>query len=195
MSDDDRIRWDLRYRERPTSAVEACAVLRDHPYLLPTSGQALDLACGLGGNAQLLAAHGLETQAWDIAPSAIEALNAAARPGLQAEVRDVLTDPPAPDSFDVIVVSRYLDRDLCPAIAAALRPGGLLFYQTFVREAVDAAGPRNPAYRLARGELPALFSTLTVVYYCDLARIGDTVQGPRNEARLIAQRPNRVSAL
>ena len=188
MPDDDRIRWDLRYRERPATAVEACAVLRDHRYLLPKSGLALDLACGLGGNAQLLAAQGLETQAWDIAPSAIEALNAAARPGLQAEVRDVLTDPPAPDSFDVIVVSRYLERALCPAIAAALRPGGLLFYQTFVREAVDDTGPRTAAFRLEPGELLSLFAGLQVVHYTDLACIGDTAQGLRNEAQLIAQR-------
>ncbi|MCB1734127.1 MAG: class I SAM-dependent methyltransferase [Gammaproteobacteria bacterium] len=188
MSDADRIRWDLRYRERPTGPVAACAVLQDHAYLLPSTGEALDIACGLGGNALLLAEHGLRTRAWDIAPSAIDALNAVARPGLSAEARDVMTDPPEADSFDVIVVSRYLERALCPAIAAALRPGGLLFYQTFVREAVDDTGPRTAAFRLEPGELLSLFAGLQVVHYTDLACIGDTAQGLRNEAQLIAQR-------
>ncbi len=38
-----------------------------------------------------------------------------------------------PESFDVIVVSHLLDRTLAPALVAALRPGGLLYYQTSVR--------------------------------------------------------------
>lgn len=33
--------------------------------------------------------------------------------------------------FDVIVVSRFLDRTLGDAIIEVLKPDGLLFYQTF----------------------------------------------------------------
>jgi 2-polyprenyl-3-methyl-5-hydroxy-6-metoxy-1,4-benzoquinol methylase len=39
------------------------------------------------------------------------------------------------NGFDVIVISRFLDRTLCNAIMAALKPEGLLFYQTFIRAA------------------------------------------------------------
>lgn len=188
MSEADRARWDSKYAGRTSEAAPACEVLSAHHYLLPPSGAALDLACGLGGNARLLAAHGLETLAWDIAPNAIDALNTLHLPRLHAEVRDVCVAPPPPDSFDVIVVSRFLDRALCPAIAAALRPDGLLFYQTFVREAVNDHGPRNPAYRLAPGELLALFADLRPLHYSDLGTTGDTTKGIRDQAWLVATR-------
>jgi tellurite methyltransferase len=38
------------------------------------------------------------------------------------------------NAFDVIVVSRFLDRTLSDAIIDALKPDGLLFYQTFTRD-------------------------------------------------------------
>ena len=50
---------------------------------------------------------------------------------LHAEGRDVVAAPPAPTSFDVIVVSRFLERALAPALIQALRPAGLLLYQQF----------------------------------------------------------------
>jgi tellurite methyltransferase len=97
--------------------------------------------------------------------------------------RDVVTHPPEPHSFDLIVVSRFLDRSLCPAIAQALTAGGLLFYQTW---SVDSAsGPANPAYRLQRNELLHLFAGLQVVFY----REEGMVLASAGEALLVARRP------
>jgi SAM-dependent methyltransferase len=152
----------------------------------------LDLACGLGGNALLLGERGLEVDAWDLSPVAIERLAQAAAAGgirVHTAVRDVLTRPPEPDSFDLILVSHFLERGLAPAIAAALRPAGLLFYQTFTREAVSDCGPANPAYRLATNELLGLFPDLVVRYYREEGRVGDLHLGTRDIAQLIAQRP------
>ena len=81
-------------------------------------------------------------------------------------MRDVVACPPAPDSFDAIVVARFLERALCPAIAAALRPGGVLFYQTFT------AGLANPDYLLGPNELLALFPTLAVCSYREPSPVG-----------------------
>jgi hypothetical protein len=107
---------------------------------------------------------------------------------VQAEVRDVLLNPPAANSFDVIVVSHFLERDLAEPLKNALTKGGILIYQTFSREAVDLdSPPRNPAYRLAAGELLSLFSGLKVIAYREEGRLGDTTQGFRNQALLIAQ--------
>lgn len=55
-------KWNARY-EDSTSLPRVAPVLADHQYLLPRTGRALDLACGLGGNALCLAAHGLDTWA------------------------------------------------------------------------------------------------------------------------------------
>ena len=143
----------------------------------------------MGANALLLAQKGLEVASWDLSPVAIERVNreAGAR-GLRllAEVRDVCERPPDPESFDIILVSHFLDRGLAPALSEALRPAGLLLYQTFSQEAVSACGPSNPAYRLETNELLSLFPTLVVRFYREEGRLGDTERGIRDVAQLIA---------
>ncbi len=181
-------KWDARYREagEPIPA----RVLSENLHLLPARGRALDLACGLGANALLLARCGLETFAWDSSPVAIDKLRAAAATAgvvVHAEVRDVVAHPPEPQRFDVIVVAHFLDRSLAPALATALRPGGLIFYQTFTRVRVGAAsGPRNPDYLLHQNELLKLFSPLQLVVYREEGELGDATRGFRDQAMLIA---------
>lgn len=191
MHDDKKTGWDERYRAG-TAVPVAAEVLADNRHLLPAQGRALDLACGLGGNALLLAAHGLDTEAWDSSAVAIARVQAQAQAqglALTARVRDVVALPPTPDSFAVIVVSRFLERALAPALIAALRPGGLLFYQTFTRQRTESAqGPQNPAFLLDDGELLRLFAPLAPVVYREEALLGDTTRGWRNSALLIAQR-------
>ena len=86
--------------------------------------------------------RGLDTHAWDFSGIVIERLRAASPlANLHPAVRDVVQQPPEPGSFDVIVVSRFLDRSLAPALMAALRPGGLLYYQTYTR--AIAAGDKE----------------------------------------------------
>ena len=146
-----RRKWDARYQEAAAPA-EPALVLRDNLHLLPPQGRALEVACGLGGNALALARHGLAVSAWDLSPVAIKRLRGwAAESGLavDATVRDVLLEPPPAESFDVLVVTHFLDRPLAPALAAALRPNGLLFYQTFSRESVSDCGPSSADFRLA----------------------------------------------
>jgi len=184
-----RDKWDRRY-DQALQAPCALEVLIENQHLLPAAGTGLDLACGLGGSGLFLAERGLQTWAWDLSAVAIEALNR--RTGslpLHAEVRDVVRDPPESDRFDVICVGHFLDRELCSRIAAALKPGGLLFYQTFSLERVDDSGPGNPRYRLAPNELLELFPQLLVRFYRDEGRVGDPSRGFRNRAQLVAARP------
>ncbi len=183
-------KWDDRYRKGSESPTPA-RVLAENAYLLPARGRALDLACGLGGNALFLARAGLAVDAWDLSTVAIEHLLAVALSDgleLRAEVRDVLARPPLPGVYDVIVVSHFLERSLAPVLSSALVPGGLLFYQTFVREAVGAHGPANPEYRLASNELLELFKGMTVRLYREEGRVGDLSRGFRDLAQLVAQR-------
>lgn len=189
MTDPTRQKWDARYAGNAADPGPPSRVLTEYAHLLPSAGTALDLACGLGANGLFLARHGLTATAWDISGEAIARLRgAAAGLAVKAEVRDVVAAPPPPDAFDVVVVGRFLERSLCPAIAATLRPGGLLFYQTFSRRRVGDHGPRNPAYRLEDNELLRLFSRLKVRAYHDEATVGDTTRGFRDEAMLVAQR-------
>jgi SAM-dependent methyltransferase len=192
---DLREKWDKRHADADKHPTPA-EVLKRNLHLLPEKGRALDLACGLGGNALTLAGHGLETLAWDISPVAIERLNAfAANEGLanlSAQVRNVEQLPPSPASFDLIIVSYYLERALIPGLIDALLPGGLIYYQTFTQAAVSNLGPSNPAYRLVDNELLQLFSRLKLRYYREENRLGNLHEGIRDVAMLVAQKP-RVS--
>ena len=188
-----REKWDSRYRTALESEITAAQVLRENRHLLPVKGVVLDLACGRGGNALLLARAGFQVEAWDLSPVAIDSLQEMAKReklAINAQVRDVLLEPPAPDSFDIIVVSYFLERSLAPQLCAALKPGGLLFYQTFIRDKVSTGGPSNPDYLLAENELLNLFNDLTLRVYREEGSIGDTVKGLRNEAMLVGQRRN-----
>ena len=127
--------------------------------------------------------------AWDLSPVAAERVTTeAARRGVavDAEARDVTARAPEPDAFDVITIGHFLERPLAPPIAAALRPGGLLFYQTFTRE--RTGGPSNPDFLLEVGELLRLFAGLRVLYYREDGRIGDPARGIRGQALLVARR-------
>ena len=173
------------------SAIQATEVLCQHIELLPDSGTALDLACGLGGNAILLAQHGLSTYAWDISQQAIDALKTYCSKNsisLNTEARDVERQPPKANTFDVICVSYYLERDLVSNLIAALKPKGLLFYQTFVHESVSNSGPKNPKYRLRENELLSLFSSLHILAYQEYGRVGNIDSGLRDVAMLVAQK-------
>lgn len=192
MTTNDELRqcWNQRYGETQFTQQPA-RVLSENLHLLPRHGKALDLACGLGANALLLGQQGLETWAWDISPVAIMRLDEAVQQAglsVHTEIRDVILQPPEPDFFDVIVVSRFLERSLAPALRAALRPGGVLFYQTFTKLRITEGGPRNPHFLLEDNELLHLFATLKVRVYREEGLLGKLDSGFRNEALLIAQK-------
>ncbi len=156
-----KTKWNVRYRYSQSTELrdpKAASVLEEHLQYLPRQGSALDLACGRGGNAALLHKQGLATHAWDISEVVVAELQQRL-PDVMAEVRDVVAEPPEANRFDVIVVSRFLERSLCSAIEAALKPGGVLFYQTLTH------GLKNPDYLLAPNELLTLFPTLRVQFY------------------------------
>ena len=185
-----RDKWDARYRaaDKPTNPPK---VLAENAHLLPNAGHALDLACGLGAGALLLARHGLTVDAWDISAIAIDQLAKTAQDQqlqIDATVKNVELSPPEVASYDVILISYFLVREMATTLMAALKPGGLLFYQTYTRAAVSKHGPSNPAYRLADNELLNLFSPLKLRFYREEGRLGDIKQGCRDIAMLVAEK-------
>lgn len=121
---------------------------------LANDGEALDLACGSGRHARLLAARGLRVLALDRNP---EALRAAAGPGVTTMEYDLEAEgapwPFAAGRFAAIVVTNYLHRPLFARLAASLRPDGILIYETFAQGNERYGKPSNPAFLLAPGEL------------------------------------------
>jgi len=184
-------KWNTIYSQAEIAPSAPAQVLSENGFLLPATGTALDLACGLGGNAIFLAQQQLAVTALDISNVAIEKLNAYAdRQRLNISARQQAIDAQGfgGHRFDVIVVSRFLDRTLRDAIIEALKPDGLLFYQTYTREKTDRIGPSNPDYLLAENELLDLFSPLRLIFYSDNGLIGNQQSGIRGEAQFIGQK-------
>jgi rhodanese-related sulfurtransferase len=135
--------------------------------LLPRGGTALDVACGRGRHALLLASAGFRVRAIDADAGRIAALVTLAdrwHLDVDAAVQDLEHGAPAvAGTFDLVVVFNYLHRPLMPAIVGAVAPGGVLFYETFTVDQAARGRPTSPAHLLQHGELPQLVAPLTVV--------------------------------
>jgi len=181
MSKEIASKWNARYAYSGKPLPPPAQVLSRAEQWLPKgdSLSALDLACGRAANAYFLASRGFRTTAWDISETVINEISSR-QPQVLADiaVRDVAEQPPMASSFDVIVVTRFLSRELCPAIQAALKPGGVLFYQTFTH------GLSNKDYLLADNELLSLFKGLHLLEYQE----PEPDESGKAEARLIARR-------
>ena len=190
---DKKKKWDQAYQQADFSSAKVATVLSDNAYLLPIlGGDALDLACGRAGNAQFLAKNGFTVDAIDISSVVLDGLASYSLENklqIDAFLRDVESDGMPEKKYDVIVVSYFLNRELFPQILGSLKPGGLLFYQTWSQLKVSDAGPSNPDFRLKAGELLDLCSSLQIILYRENGELGKTDTGLRNEAMIIAQKP------
>jgi rhodanese-related sulfurtransferase len=137
--------------------------------LLPAGrGRSLDVACGRGRHALLLAVAGFEVHAVDREEVALASLDATARKlGLPVttERRDLETGEVdlGSKAYSLITVFHYLHRPLFPALVAAMAPGALLLYETFTVDQAALGHPKNPAFLLEHGELRRLLGPLEVV--------------------------------
>lgn len=146
--------------------------LLENADLLPGGGRVLDVACGQGRHALLLAAAGFDVTAVDRDGAALDRLRGhAERLELPIVVRllDLETDDPPPlvpdegAPFDVVLVTRYLHRPLFPRIIDAVGPDGLLIYETFLEQQATRGRPTNPDFLLKPGELTDLVRPLVVL--------------------------------
>ncbi len=147
-------------------------------------GAVLDVACGAGRHARLLAQLGFEVDAVDRDPGLFAAPPATVK--LLGADLEAGPWPYGERRFDAIVVTNYLHRPLLPILADSLERGGLLVYETFAQGNERFGKPSNPAYLLAPGELlEAVRGRLRVIGFEDLV-----VDTPRPAAvqRLCARR-------
>jgi rhodanese-related sulfurtransferase len=161
----------------PSSWLLACADL-----LPRTRGRALDVACGRGRHALLLAAAGFDVHAVDRDDAALGALRGASqRLDLPVSVERLDLETGAVDlggrEYALVVVFHYLHRPLFPAIVDAMAPGALLIYETFTVDQAAVGRPSDPEFLLEHGELPRLVSPLEVVRERDGVHEGRHVAG------------------
>ena len=107
MSEADRERWDARHAVAVDVAPQPPDAVRGREHLVPTSGRALDVACGRGAVAVWLARRGLTVDAVDVSGVALAA-GAALGAGLPIRwcAHDLDTGLPDPGPYEMIVCQR-----------------------------------------------------------------------------------------
>lgn len=199
MSDEMARARDERYRsveaESETPPVwakqEPSEFLVENAGLLPGGGRALDVAMGTGRNAVYLASLGFQVTGVDISSVACKrALETARAAGVRIDAvcADMETWEVPEAAFDVVINFNYLHRGLCRRLAASLRPGGVLVFQTFTMEQKQFGwGPSKEEFLLRPGELRELFSGLEALVYREGLEESDW--GKKAAAGLVARRP------
>ena len=180
----------------PHLNVNAAPVLIDNLALLNSlelDAGVLDLACGRGRNGLFLARNKIPVTFADRDDDALahiaEALAAAGLDGecwpldLEAEDARLLVG----SSFDAVLVFNYLHRPLFDSLRTAIRPGGLIFYETFTLQQRKFGRPNSGAFLLQENELREHFRDWEILHYFE----GQLANPVRAIANLIARKPCR----
>ncbi len=190
----DRERWNARYVEGShfSDVPDTFFVEAYSEYVNPLQGskQVLDIAAGSGRHGLWLAERGWSVTRVDISDQGLAIARRRAR-GRNLDVEFVECDLESVHSagaegwagrFDLVLGFFYLQHDLFPVLADALKPGGLLVYKTYTeRQPQFGCGPSDPQHLLRTGELLHAFPSLNVLFYRETVR-------DRGVAELVAQK-------
>lgn len=195
MPHPDAERWNARYTAEGDDwlAHRPHELLQDFAGFLPRSGIALDAASGVSADGFFLAGRGLRVLAVDISEIALRLAKQRARSAslpLDAAVIDLGTAWFPPGYFDVIANFNFLERATFPLYRRSLKPGGLLFFQTFLKSGLETP---KPGYYLERGELLRAFQGFDVIYWDERAVAHSRPKAGRWVAQLVARKPGAAS--
>jgi tellurite methyltransferase len=156
--------------------------------------RALDVACGAGRHALLLAARGFSVTAVDLSREGVRLTAERARArGLKVDARVADLEAGefvvAPDSYEVVCDFYYLQRDLFAALRRGVVVGGLFVAAIHLEDAGHSDRPMNPDYLLAPGELRDEFRGWEILHYRETdADDPDAGRHTRRSAEIIARR-------
>ena len=185
-AEEDKTRWNKKYdTETYIAGRDPIPFLQNHIDLIP-KGRVLDLAMGEGRNGVYLATQGFQVTGVDISEVGLkkaQALAAEKGVALTTVVADLERYDIPPNTFDVIICTYFLQRDLFPKIAAALKPGGVAIIETYTVDNLQYRPKFNRAYLLEPNELLGSLPGLRVLRYQEV----DT--GHAAFASILAQKP------
>ena len=149
--------------------------------LLPGK-KALDIACGEGRNSIFLARNGFAVTGLDISEEGLAKADRWAK-AEELVVAFRCTDLETfefTESYDLIINFNFLLRDLIPRMVDALKPGGVIVFDTIL-DAQTLKGFHNREFLLQPGELRTIFASFPgeIILYEELPF------GPSPTARLI----------
>lgn len=172
--DEDFWRW-AEVQQLLSSGCDTVPLWRANPLLEQaiiqieqnTSGRrALDLACGAGRDSVFLARRGWDVTAIDIKEDALARCRSLAESSgclVTTRQADMETDSNhlVGETYDLILVMRYLHRPFLPQLLNHLNPNGMLCYSTFMVGCEQFGSPKNPNFLLKPNELADTFPQMS----------------------------------
>lgn len=159
-------------------------------------GTVLDVATGRGRHAMYLASKGFPVHGIDRDADALHELQAQAQEAglssITTESIDLEVNPQHPSDlgtamYDVILVFFYLYRPLFPQLIKALKPGGVIMYETFLLDNhIHRQHPRRKEFCLETNELLTLLPGLNILHYDEDDHAGSS--GRAFTARILARK-------
>ena len=167
MSLQDRNKWNQRYAEDSYHKGNPVTLLENWIAEIPV-GKALDVACGAGRNALLMAQAGFDVDAIDISSEGLnKARQNAASQGFDINwiEHDLDQTYQFETGYDLIVVMWYVNLPLISKLCNCLAPGGYLLCEEHLVTDREVIGPTSTNYRVGPGKLREIVSVLEVLFY------------------------------
>ena len=165
------------------------------------AGPVLDLACGGGRNGLHLIASGIPVVFADVNREALARVSTALldEPFLQhkslATLHEIDLETPnslplEQTSYGAIIVFRYLHRPLMENLKAAVKPGGLVIYETFTLDQRQFGRPSNPDFLLHPNELKDIFYNWDIHFNYEGILTDQQGQPQSAIAQIVASKPH-----
>ena len=181
----DKDRWNSKYEtEIYLFGEKPIPFLADNVHLLP-KGKVLDIAMGEGRNGVYLATQGFEVLGLDISEKGLEKAHNLAKKNkvtIETKVVDLESFTLEPNSYDVILCTYYMQKDLFKQFQSALKPGGMIVVETYNVDYLKYA-EFSRKWALDTNEMLDIFKGLRVIRYQDYD------DGKEAYSSIIAQKP------
>ena len=165
----DKDRWNSKYEtEVYLFGEKPIPFLADNVHLLP-KGKVLDIAMGEGRNGVYLATQGFEVLGLDISEKGLEKAHNLAKKNkvtIETKVVDLESFTLEPNSYDVILCTYYMQKDLFKQFQSALKPGGMIVVETYNVDYLKYA-QFSRKWALDTNEMLDIFKGLRVIRYQD----------------------------
>jgi tellurite methyltransferase len=182
----DKDRWDNKYSTEVYLFGESpIPFLVENVRLLP-KGKVLDIAMGEGRNGVYLATQGFDVTGLDISEKGLNKAHKLAKKNnttIETRVVDLESFQLEPNTYDVILCTYYMQRDLFKQFQSALKPGGMIVVETYNIDYLKYAR-FSRKWALETNELLDIFKGMRVIRYQDYD------DGKEAYSSIIAQKQN-----
>ena len=168
MSLKDKDKWDSKYKaDEYITGKEPSYWLQANVGLLTKKGKALDIAGGEGRNSVFVASKGYDVTCLDISENGLRKAQALAQEK-NTKIKTLLADLDSShlkeNEYALVLCFNFLDRSLFSGIRKTLKPGGLLFYETFTLDYLKYSSFKKE-WVLEANELLQEFSDFRILRY------------------------------